>query len=88
MLHFMKKHLIFVSLVLYSAAAISCSDREMKANHETLFNAIDEYHIDSIDVAVKWYEKHGTADEKLKAYYYQSRTYLNAGDTEAGTIVS
>lgn len=77
MLHFMKKHLILVSLVLYSAAAISCSDRE--ADHETLFNAIDEYHIDSIDVAVKWYEKHGTADEKLKAYYYQSRTYLNAG---------
>ena len=83
MLHFMKKHLILVSIVLYSAAAISCSDREMKADHETLFNAIDEYHIDSIDVAVKWYEKHGTADEKLKAYYYQSRTYLNAGDTEA-----
>ena len=30
-----------------------------------------------------WYRKHGTADERLKSYYYQGRVYQNAGDNEA-----
>ena len=36
-----------------------------------------------INIAVDWYRKHGTADERLKSYYYQGRVYQNAGDNEA-----
>lgn len=35
-----------------------------------------------INIAVKWYNRHGNPDEKLKAYYYQGRVYQNAGRLE------
>ena len=63
--------------------------RETKARFALLYSmALDKKYIDSIDdslinIAVDWYKRHGTADEKLKAYYYQGRIYQNAGDKES-----
>ena len=63
--------------------------RETKARFALLYSmALDKNYIDSIDdslinIAVDWYKRHGTADEKLKAYYYQGRIYQNAGDKES-----
>ena len=63
--------------------------REAKARFALLYSmALDKNYIDSIDdslinIAVDWYKRHGTADEKLKAYYYQGRIYQNAGDKES-----
>ena len=63
--------------------------RENKARFALLYSmALDKNYIDSIDdslinIAVDWYKRHGTADEKLKAYYYQGRIYQNAGDKES-----
>ena len=60
-----------------------------KARFALLYSmALDKNYIDSIDdslinIAVDWYKRHGTADEKLKAYYYQGRIYQNAGDKES-----
>ncbi len=63
--------------------------RETKARFALLYSmALDKNYIDSIDdslinIAVDRYKRHGTADEKLKAYYYQGRIYQNAGDKES-----
>ena len=62
---------------------------EAKARFALLYSmALDKNYIDSTDdslinVAVKWYRRHGSPDEKLKAYYYQGRIYQNAGDKES-----
>ena len=62
---------------------------EAKARFALLYSmALDKNYIDSTDdslinVAVKWYRRHGNPDEKLKAYYYQGRIYQNAGDKES-----
>ena len=45
-------------------------------------NCIDETDDSLINIAVKWYRRHGSADDCLKAYYYQGRIYQNAGDNE------
>lgn len=63
-----------------------------KAEYALLYSmALDKNYIDStndslINIAVSWYEKHGSADEKLKAYYYQGRVYQNAGDNESAML--
>lgn len=49
--------------------------------------ALDKNHMDVTDdslinIAVKWYGRHGKADEKLTAYYCQGRVYQNAGNLE------
>ena len=62
---------------------------EAKARFALLYSmALDKNYIDSTDdslinVAVKWYRRHGSPDEKLKSYYYQGRIYQNAGDKES-----
>lgn len=50
--------------------------------------ALDKNYVDVTDdslvsVAVEWYSRHGDADEKLKAYYYQGIVHQNCGDAEA-----
>lgn len=35
-----------------------------------------------VNMAVKWYRRHGSSDERFKAYYYQGRVYQNAGEWE------
>lgn len=63
--------------------------KEANAKFALLYSiALDKNGIDAVDdslinVAVKWYRRHGSADEKLKAYYYRGRIYQNGGDNEA-----
>ena len=75
--------------VLDSMSAESIRGREANAKFALLYSmALDKSYIDAtndslINIAVDWYRKHGTADERLKSYYYQGRVYQNSGDNEA-----
>ena len=75
--------------VLDSMSAESIRGREANAKFALLYSmALDKSYIDATDdslinIAVDWYRKHGTADERLKSYYYQGRVYQNSGDNEA-----
>ena len=40
-------------------------------------NYIDTTNFDVLQPAIDYYPKHGTADEKLRTYYYQGRIYQN-----------
>lgn len=57
---------------------------KFRARYSLLFAmALDKNYIDTTDVsvimpAVQYYSRHGDADEKLKAYFYLGRIYLNA----------
>ncbi len=65
------------------------SGRETNARYALLYSiALDKNWIEDTDdslvnIAVEWYSRHGNADDKLKAYYYQGRIYQNAGDNES-----
>ena len=75
--------------VLDSLSTTGIQGREANAKFALLYSmALDKSYIDAtndslINIAVDWYRKHGTADERLKSYYYQGRVYQNAGDNEA-----
>lgn len=67
----------------------SVQGKEANARFALLYSmALDKNYIDVTDdslinIAVDWYKRHGTANEKLKAYYYQGRIYQNTGDNES-----
>ena len=75
--------------VLDSLSTAGIQGREANAKFALLYSmALDKSYIDATDdslinIAVDWYRKHGTADERLKSYYYQGRVYQNSGDNEA-----
>ena len=75
--------------VLDSLYTTGMQGREANAQFALLYSmALDKSYIDATDdslinIAVDWYRKHGTADERLKSYYYQGRVYQNSGDNEA-----
>ena len=75
--------------VLDSISAMNIQGRKANAKFALLYSmALDKNYIDVMDdslinIAVDWYHRHGTADERLKSYYYQGRVYQNAGDNEA-----
>ena len=75
--------------VLDSLSTTGIRGREANAKFALLYSiALDKSYIDATDdslinIAVDWYRKHGTADERLKSYYYQGRVYQNSGDNEA-----
>lgn len=64
------------------------STRKVRAKFALLYTmALDKNYIDVasdsiIAPAVKYYENHGTAKDKLLTYYYNGVISLNAGDTE------
>lgn len=68
-----------------------CSDRA-KAKYALLYSmALDKNYIDSdndslINVAVRYYDKHGTSEEKMKSYYYLGRIYSNAKNYDEAII--
>lgn len=74
--------------VLSSISHEDLGDRESKALFALSYSMVlDKSYIDVsddslINIAVKWYRRHGNPDEKLKCYYYQGRIYQNAGDNE------
>ncbi len=45
-------------------------------------NVIDVTNDSLISIATNWYDRHGSADESLKAFYYHGRVRQNAGDNE------
>ena len=63
-----------------------------KAKHALLHSmALDKNYIDLttdsiIAPAVKYYSKHGSADDRLLMHYYMGRIYDNAGDDEKAAI--
>ena len=75
--------------VLDSLSTTGIQGREANAKFALLYSmALDKSYIDVTDdslinIAVDWSRRHGTADERLKSYYYQGRVYQNAGDNEA-----
>lgn len=62
--------------------------RKEKSRYALLYSmALDKNYIDLTDdslinAALRWYSGHGSADDRLKAWYYQGRVYGNAGDNE------
>jgi tetratricopeptide (TPR) repeat protein len=69
--------------VLESLQKSNLDTKELKARYSLLYAmALDKNYIDTTDVsiiepAVRYYERHGSADEKMKAYYYQGIAYFN-----------
>lgn len=67
--------------------------RSLRAHYALLHAmALDKNWIDTTDVnvvmpAVEYYAKHGTADQKMKAYYYLGRIYVN-GHNQNSAIIS
>ena len=67
--------------------------RSLRAHYALLHAmALDKNWIDTTDVnvvmpAVDYYAKHGTADQKMKAYYYLGRIYVN-GHNQNSAIIS
>ena len=66
--------------------------RSLRAHYALLHAiALDKNWIDTTDVgvvmpAVDYYAKHGTADEKMKAYYYLGRIQYNGHDPNSAII--
>ena len=64
------------------------TSRELEAKYALLLSqALDKNYIDLqsdsiIAPAVRYYENHGTPDERLKMYYYSGRIKQNSGDYE------
>lgn len=49
-------------------------------------NYIDTTDLSVIDPAIDYYSRHGSADEKLKAYYYQGVIHRNSGRTNDAAV--
>ena len=64
------------------------TSKELEAKYALLLSqALDKNYIDLqsdsiIAPAVRYYENHGTPDERLKMYYYSGRIKQNSGDSE------
>lgn len=65
---------------------------KLRAHYALLYAiALDKNWIDTTDVnvvmpAVEYYEKHGTADQKMKSYYYLGRIQQNSHDLNSAII--
>lgn len=76
------------ALALLDSMATDRLDKKSQAEFALFYSmALDKNFIDVVDDslinrAVKWYRHHGSAEEKLRAYYYQGRVYQNAGELE------
>ena len=66
--------------------------RSLRAHYALLHAmALDKNWIDTTDVnvvmpAVEYYDKHGTADQKMKAYYYLGRIFVNGHNPNSAII--
>ena len=64
------------------------ANKEEKAKHALLLSmAMDKTYIDRTDFevlqpAIDYYQDYGTANDKLRTYYYQGRIYQNKGDKD------
>ena len=69
----------------------SYSKRELARFSLLYAMALDKNYIDTADIsiiqpAIDFFEKHGGADDKMKAYYYQGIAYLNQKDYPSAII--
>ena len=66
--------------------------KSQRARYSLLYAmALDKNYIDTTDVsvvmpAVEYYRKHGTADQKMKAWYYLGRIQYNADNLNAAAV--
>lgn len=78
--------------VLESIPLDALNTQELKAHYSLLHAmALDKNYIDTADVsiiepAVLYYEKHGTADERMKAYYLQGIEYFNGEEYDKAIV--
>ena len=78
--------------VIQSIDTMSLTSRSLEAKYSLLHAmALDKNYIDTTEVeivmpAVEFYRKYGTADERLKSFYYLGRIQENAGDLNAAAI--
>lgn len=78
--------------ILDSVNAESLHGKKEKARYALLKSiALDKNYVDTTDFsvlqpAIDYYLKHGTADEKLKTYYYQGRIYQNRNDNDSAML--
>ena len=74
--------------ILESIDKESISMRKQKAKYALLYSmALDKNYIDLqsdsiIAPAIKYYERHGSHEERFLCYYYRARIYETAGDKE------
>ena len=79
-------------VLIQSIDTSSLRSRAAKAKYSLLqAMALDKNYIDTTDVnvvmpAVDYYRRHGTSDERLKAYYYLGRIQENAGDYNSAAV--
>ena len=65
------------------------SGKEEEAKHALLLsmaldkNVIDRTDFEVLQPAIDYYENHGTANEKLRTYYYQGRIYQNKNERDS-----
>lgn len=74
--------------ILQGITSDELANKEEKAKHALLLSmAMDKNYIDRTDFevlqpAIDYYPHKGTADEKLRTYYYEGRIYQNKGDKD------
>ncbi len=79
-------------VVLESIPQDSLNTKALVAHFSLLYAmALDKNYIDTTDVniiepAVRYYGKHGTADEKMKAYYYQGIANMNGEEYDKAIV--
>lgn len=78
--------------ILDSVNAESLHGKKEKARYALLKSiALDKNYVDTTDFsvlqpAIDYYLKHGTADEKIKTYYYRGIVYLNRKDNDSAML--
>ena len=79
-------------VVLESVDTTSMRTRSQKARYSLLYSmALDRNYSDTTDIriimpAVKYYERHGSQDDRLKALFYLGRMQVNAGEYDKAVV--
>lgn len=85
---YIEEHADSALLVLQDIRTENLANKEEKAKHALLLSmAMDKNYIDRTDFevlqpAIDYYQDHGTADDKLRTFYYEGRIYQNKGDKD------
>ncbi|MDE5773482.1 MAG: hypothetical protein K2H86_03380 [Muribaculaceae bacterium] len=87
--HIMESRPDLALSILDSIDSTALTGRADRARYALLLSmALDKNCIDTtgftiLQPAIDYYEKHGTADQRLKTLYYKGRIYMNRGDDDA-----
>lgn len=78
--------------IIKSIDTLSLKSNAIKARYSLLYAmALDKNYIDTTNVnvvlpAVNYYQKHGSEEERFKAFYYLGRIQYNAGDYNTAAV--